>query len=95
MDLVKKALDTNGCKILELAEPDFNPAIIGKKIDALNKEIDLMRRNAWTSEIYPHIHGNRTLSKKSIGVDIKVLRSKIAIRDSLICHLKSLKLLNE
>lgn len=79
MDMLKKALETNGCKILELSEPRFNPICIQQKIDALDKEIEFLRSQAFSP----------------FGVNVVILKSKIAIRESLICNLKSLELLNK
>jgi hypothetical protein len=78
--MLNKALETNSTQEFKdyASEPNFNPHHIGKRIDELNLEIDYLRRNAWSQN----------------GTDAIILKSKIAIRDSLICNLKSIKLLN-
>lgn len=66
-------------KLNDLSDPNFNPICIQNKIEELDKAIDSIRKRMFSPN----------------GVDVLLLQSKIAIRESLICNLKSLELLNK
>jgi len=79
-------------------EPNFNQAIIQKRIDELNIEISDIQKGAFATRIVKQgigFDGEPKLYKvvaPTSGVDIVDLQAKIAIRDSLIENLKTEKL---
>lgn len=99
--MLNKALQTNSeqmppidrkSKIDEFREPNFNQAIIEKRIDELNIEISDIQKGAFATQVKRNAAGLFMVACLTSGVDIIDLQAKIAIRDSLIENLKTEKL---
>jgi len=71
-------------KIDEFREPNFNQAIIQKRIDELNSVISDLQKCAFATKVCNGV--------TYCGCDIVDLQAKIAIRDSLIENMKTEKL---
>jgi len=75
--MLKKAIETNENEKFKecFFDPEFTIKHVKEKIAILDKEIDFMRKQAFTS----------------IGVDTTLLQAKIARRDSMLIRLEYLK----
>jgi len=84
-NIVKQALETNGCTFLDIAaEPAFNKSVTEKRIAELEKEIKELQSNAFATK---SINGV-TYS----GVDIVDLQAKQVLLASLKENFKTIEL---
>ena len=93
-EILKKALETNGCTFLDIAtEPAFNKQVIKKRIEELEKEIKDMQHQAFCTKVAHIPNGLNIINNCPFsGVDIVDLQAKQVLLASLKENLKTIEL---